>query len=484
MTMSKILVCATALAAVFLASCEQQKGGNVLNTGAKVSGTSTSSDLNNSIQRARAVQAVIWGMPAVNYDLMLQEMLNKTSAKENEIVYWSKPVDWKNQTLTPNPDAIYLMTFFNTKDGPIVIEVPPADKGSFAANIDTIWQMPLEDAGPNGADKGAGGKYLILPPGYKEKAPAGYIVLQSDTFGGYALLRSNLPSHSEADVAKSVEYGKRLKVYPLSQARNPGETKFTDAKDVVFDATVPFNIRFFQSLDRIVQNQPWQTRDKAMIDQLKSIGIEKGKPFNPDAKTPEILNSAALEARDYLEQKYDEGFPPFFPNARWAVPAMPALVQAGSSGYTEPDSYPVDARALTYSIGYIGIKRLGTAQFYLISSKDKDGQPLDGANTYRLAVPPNAPTKQYFSATVYDRQTHALIKNLDRASRASNSAEVQKNPDGSVDIYFAPKQPAGKEANWVPTDPRGKFEVLFRLYGPEKRLFDKTWKLPDIEKVQ
>ncbi len=117
----------------------------------------------------RAVEAVIWGMPAVNADLMLQEMLSKTSGKVNQILYWSRPADQKNQTLTPNPDATYFMTFFNTKDvGPVVIEVPPADGGSLAANIDNIWQMPLEDAGPEGADKGKGGKYLILPPGYTD----------------------------------------------------------------------------------------------------------------------------------------------------------------------------------------------------------------------------------------------------------------------------------------------------------------------------
>ncbi|HSF53256.1 MAG TPA: DUF1254 domain-containing protein, partial [Algoriphagus sp.] len=178
----------------------------------------------------RAISAVIWGMPAVNYDLMLQEMLTKTSAKQNEIVYWSKPVDWHNQTLTPNPDAIYFMIFFNTKEaGPLVIDVPPADgSSSFAANIDNVFQMPLEDAGPYGADKGAGGKYLILPPGYQQKPPSGYIVLAADTYEGYALFRSNLPSHSDSDIATSVAYGKRLKVYPLSQAGNPGETKYTD----------------------------------------------------------------------------------------------------------------------------------------------------------------------------------------------------------------------------------------------------------------
>lgn len=437
-----------------------------------------------SIER-RAVEAVIWGMPAVNYDLMLQEMLRKTPAKPNEIVYWSRPVDWKNQTLTPNPDTLYFMIFFDTKDaGPIVIDVPPAEGGAFAANIDTVWQMPLEDAGPNGADKGAGGKYLILPPGYEEKAPAGFIAIPSETFAGYALFRSNLKSHGDADIAKSLAYGKRLKVYPLSQAEKPGETKFTDAKDVLYDSTIPYDIRFFQSLDRIVQTQPWLTRDKAMIDQLKSIGIEKGKPFAPDPATTAILNMAAAEAGSLLDHNYDQGFPPFFPGSRWAVPAFPEAVKAGSSGYAETDIYPVDARALTYSIGYIGIKRLGTAQTYLIAGKDRKGVDLDGGKTYRLNVPANVPVEQYWSVTAYDRQTHALIMNMPYASRASNAAGLRKNADGSVDIYFGPKAPPGKDANWVPTDPKGRFELLFRLYAPKQELFEKKWILPDVEKFE
>ncbi|HEX6224475.1 MAG TPA: DUF1254 domain-containing protein [Chryseolinea sp.] len=433
----------------------------------------------------RALQAVIWGMPAVNYDLMLQQMLTKTNSKQNEIVFWSQPVDWHNQTLTPNPDAIYFMIFFNTKDvGPLVIDVPPAEgASSFAANIDNVFQMPLEDAGPYGADKGAGGKYLILPPGYNKKTPSGYIVLPADTYEGYGLFRSNLASHSEADITKAVAYGKRLKVYPLSKVGNPGETKFTDANGVLYDATIPYDEKFFRSLDRIVQSQPWLTRDKCMIDQLKTIGIEKGKQFNPDTRTIEILNAATKGAHEYIELMYDAGFPPLNADAHWAVPAMPELIKAGSSSYVETDIYPVDARSLTYAIGYIGIKRLGTAQIYLIAGKDKEGNALSGAETYRLHVPANVPTKQYWSATVYDRKTHALIKNVSGASRASNDTMVQKNNDGSVDIYFASKAPAGKESNWIPTDPNGQFEVLFRLYGPEKALFERTWKLGDIEKV-
>src|SRR5215469_14693981 len=133
-----------------------------------------------AIQR-RAIEAAIWGMPAVNYHLMFQEMVNKVKGGFNQVLYWSRLLDWKNQTLTPNPDVIYLMPFFNTKDvGPVVLEIPPADSGVFNGSIMNNWQAAIEDVGPGGVDKGKGGKYLFLPPGYdKSKIPAGYIPMQS-----------------------------------------------------------------------------------------------------------------------------------------------------------------------------------------------------------------------------------------------------------------------------------------------------------------
>jgi hypothetical protein len=97
-------------------------------------------------------------------------------------------------------------------------------------------------------------------------------------------------------------------------------------------------------------------------------------------------------------------------------------------------------------------------------------------------VPANVPVRQYWSATVYDRATHAPIRNARWPSRSSQTPGLQKNADGSVDVYFAPQAPASKESNWVPTNDGRGFEVLFRFYGPEKPLFEKTWTLPDIEK--
>jgi hypothetical protein len=364
-----------------------------------------------------------------------------------------------------------------------VIEVPPADGGSLNANIDNIWQAPLEDAGRVGADKGKGGKYLIVPPGYAEAVPDGYIPLRSDTYGGYALMRSNLKSHSDADIAASVAYGKRIKIYPLSQAAYPPETKFTDAQNALFDSTIRYDISFFEGLNRIIQAEPWLDRDRAMIDPLKTLGIEKGKPFNPTAETKAALEEGVHEAQAWLEAKYDAGLPPYWEGSRWTYPAPADLIKAAQAGFADPNDYPIDNRGMAYSYAFVGLKRLGAGQFYLISIRDKDGDAFDGGSTYRLTVPPNVPVEQYGSVTAYDRRSHALIRNVPRASRSSQLPEMQKNADGSVDVYFGPKAPDGKEANWVPTDPSRKFELMFRLYGPTKALFDKTWRLSDAEKA-
>ena len=431
----------------------------------------------------RAVEAVLWGMPAVNFQLML-DAFQKMQGQPNQVAYWSKPLNWKNQTLTPNPDTIYFMPFYDTRNGPVVLEIPPAGDGSITGSVDDAWQNALEDVGPAGVDKGKGGKYLILPPGYKDKVPGGYIAMPSDTYHGYAILRSNLKSSSDADVEQAVAYGKRIRFYPLSQASVAGgpQTHFVDAYDKMFEANIPYDARFFDALNRFVQVEPWLTRDKVMIDMLKSLGIDKGKAFAPNAATKSTLDASAKEAHAIINLQYEKVFvPPFNAGTQWALPAVPEVVEGMPNAFAKPNSYPVDGRSITYAMAYFSAKRLGAGQFYLMAIKDKDGHRLDGSKTYRLHIPPNAPVELYWSATVYDGDTHALIRNVSRASRASNAPGVEKNADGSVDVYFAPTAPAGKESNWVPTDAKGHFEVLFRLYGPEKPFFDKTWKLPDIE---
>jgi hypothetical protein len=434
-----------------------------------------------SVER-RAVEAVLWGMPAVNYERMLQAAAANGGAL-NQVVYWSRPVNAKNQTLTPNPDTIYLNPFYDTSKGPVVVEIPPADADHvIVGTFDASWQNALADVGPTGEDKGKGGKYLLLPPGHAGTVPDGYIVLRPDTYRGFVILRSNFKSRSDADIRAAVEHGKRVKVYPLGG--DPGSTVFVDAYDKPFDATIPYDASFFELLHRFVQAEPWITRDKVMIDALKTLGIEKGKPYQPDAKTKLILDQAAKEAHAVITLNYERGFAtPFYEGTRWGVPIPKETVDGLGNVFADPDQYGLDGRATMYHMAYFSPKVLGAGQFYLVNIGDRTGQPLDGGKTYRLRVPANAPIAQYWSVTAYDRETHALIRGVSRPSLASNDTAVQKNADGSTDVYFGPKAPAGKEANWVPTDPKRKFELLFRLYGPKKELFDKQWKLPDAERV-
>ena len=230
-------------------------------------------------------------MPAVNYERMLQAAL-ASGAKPNQVVYWSEPVNWRNQTLTPNPDTIYLNPFYDTTNGPVVVEIPPADADHvIVGSFDVAWQNALADVGPAGADKGEGAKYLITPPGYKEKAPGR---IHRPAVGNVPGLR---------DPAVELQEPQRRRHQGRRRARQAGEGLFA-GRQSRFDGVRgrlrqavrrddPLRRDFFELLNRFVQAEPWLTRDKAMIDILKTIGIEKGKPFKPDEKTNRILADAA-----------------------------------------------------------------------------------------------------------------------------------------------------------------------------------------------
>jgi hypothetical protein len=436
----------------------------------------------------RAVEAVIWGIPAVNYESMVRA-LARAKGDFNQIVYWSRPSDWKNQTLTPITDVLYVIPIINTKTaGPMVLEIPPSDDGVIEGSITDIWQKDLGDLGPAGVDRGKGGKYVVLPPNYNDKIPEGYIAFPSVTYESYAMLRSVPASGSDNDVVKAASYLKRIKLYPLSRAGDPPPTKFVDATNVIFDATIPYDLRFFQSLDRIVQVEPWLERDKAMIDTLRSIGIEKGKPFKPDRRTQEFLKSAAQQAHAWLLNRFLNEGSAYYPREHWRDIFEPFAIKSAFS-FETPVEYDTDMRGVLYywarSTCRCVSERDGPlpTEAYLITHRDRDGRFFEGANTYRLHVPPNVPARHHWSPTVYDVTTHALIRDVPWGSRSSLTPGLQKNADGSVDIYFGPKAPAGKESNWIPTKPGGSYEVIFRFYGPEQAALDKTWRLPDIEEM-
>lgn len=438
--------------------------------------------INTKLLYSRALQSVIWGIPAVNFNAMYQAFLS-AGGIHNQIAYSSQPGNWKNQRLTPNPDAIFALAFYNTMiSGPMVLQIPEAAEFSIVGTIFSCWQLPLEDVGPLGRDQGKGAQYLILPPDYKETVPSEYVVLSAPNYQGYALLRCLPKSDKEADIAEAVGYIKQIELFPLSSENEDHPTNYIDLTAVHFEAAIPYDITFFESLNAIVQQEPWLERDMIMVDVLKGIGIEKNKPFSPSPELRKILHDAAADGKEFLEQKY-ASFVPFYTDSKWFFPADAALLNSWMSGFKQIESYPIEARAGVYFRGYGSLKRTEAeiSQFHLFLIHDHNRNDLDGSKVYKLTIPANVPVNNYWSVTVYNRETHTFIKEMTHSSRSSLNQDLIIDKDGTVTIYFAPSFPEQENTNWIPTKRDEKFEIIFRFNGVEKELLEKKWKLPDLE---
>jgi len=487
----KILNCAVALAALMVVSSPAARAdhfddlANSPMSGGRPTATQSSraEDLDRQSLQQRAVTAAIWGMPIVSMNAMRQAFFRDAKANYNDVVFWSKPSDWKNQTTTPNASARYVYFNFNTKDGPVVVDIPPAvDAGLFGTLLDA-WQTPLADVGPEGEDQGKGGKYLLLPPGFGGDAPAGYIAVRARTYNGYSLLRAIPKGSSEADVSKAIALVKKLRLYPLSKADSPPEQRFVDMSGTLFDGIVRFDESFYLSLAQMINEEPVLAQDRAMMGLLLPLGIEKGKEFKPDAQAQRDLEQSAGAAHAWLMEAQPTYGTPTWPDLSWKLPAPPAATETGFS-FERPDYLDVDARGIGYFCWYAPPKNLGAATYYLAAFKDAKGDSLRGEGSYKLHVPPNVPAQQFWALTLYDRDTCGFIRDMPRAGIDSYDQKMQRNADGSVDIYIGPAPPAGEEANWIETASGRGWFTYFRLYGPEKAFFDKTWKLPEIEKLQ
>ena len=431
--------------------------------------------------RKPAVEAVIWGMPIVNFDAMRQAYFRDGKATYGDIIFWSKPGSWKLQCLTPNTSVRYAFSFVNTSQaGPVVVDLPASGDASLMGTILDAWQVPMTDIGLAGEDQGKGGKYLLMPPGYQGKAPDGYFVLPMKTFNSLVGLRLIVKSEDKASVTKALQYLKQIRVYPLRKASAPLQPHFIDMADTVWDTVPRFDESFYASLSRMVNEEPVQPRDSGMLETLRAVGIEKGKDFRPDAATQTVLEAAAQQAHAWFMDRLVTFGQPYWPDHKWDIPVPPIAVK---SGFTwEADGVlDVDARGIAFYSFFAPPKKLGAGQSYLVTFVDARGRRLHGGDTYRLRVPGDVPVAQFWSVTIHGDSTAALLRDMSRASLDSYDRKAKRNGDGSMDVYFGPKPPQGFEANWIPTVPGNDWFPYFRLYGPEEAFFDKTWKLPDIE---
>ena len=442
--------------------------------------------LKEKLTYSRAVESIIWSMPLMNFKAMRDGHKEDAGVGYNVVAYNSKVQDWRLQITTPNNTTPYVMAFWNVEDGPIVIEIPPTEKdvGLFGVIMDS-WQRPLEDVGAKGKDQGLGGKYLIMPPQYRGTLPiGGYIPLHKKTNLGYFLLRPLISDTSDENLKKAEAFVKKIEIYPLAQADNPPKTKHIDTYGKNLNALPEFDASFFEELHNIIQEEVTLEQDLAIMGLLDAIGIRKGTEYKPDEKMLSVFDRAAKDTLQYLiEQFHNVSNVKFYDDRQWTTIAPPGRLETDYS-WVFPTYIALEDRGAYFQPIFSSVKTFGAATFYLSNAKDNDGNWLEGGNTYKFTVPANAPVKNFWSVIAYDLETGAFIPEMARDGIASSTKGLQGNEDGSVDIFFGPKAPKGKESNYVPTADGKKYFLLFRFYGPEPAVYDKSWKLNDFELIK
>lgn len=426
----------------------------------------------------RAVQAYLLGLPPVNQLANRQAILSMGPANLT-VPIWEQMVDSRTIELTANDNTPYTWSWLDLRNGPMVLEVPPKVLGT----VNDMWYRWAGDVGLTGPDRGAGGKYLLVPPGFQGEIPPGYHVIRTATFSVWVPWRSFLV---DGDPKPGVDEVKKFtKIYPLAQAANPPQLNFINMSGKPFNMVGPAGWTFWEMLNQVVQEEPTETVDPTTLGMWASIGIQKGKPFAPDERMKKLLTEAAAvgdaTARAIGYRMRDRaGY--IFDDANWRY--------AFFGGYKfewQPGVANLDAAAFFFFLATgvtpaMDTKIVGEGSTYPWTALDSKGRPLDGGKNYKLRLPPNVPVKTFWSVIVYNTQTRSMQQSNEQfPSVSSQNKDLQKNADGSIDVYFGPKAPPGKASNWVQTVPGQTWFTILRLYGPLEPWFNKTWRPGEIE---
>ncbi|MBR0827051.1 DUF1254 domain-containing protein [Bradyrhizobium manausense] len=451
----------------------------------------------------------------------------------NTALIFSELMDAKSLFLTANADTVYFWVNLDVTKGPIVVETPPLALGV----VDDMWFNWITDFGLPGPDRGEGGKYLFVPPGYKGELPGGgYFVQQMRTTRATLLGRSFLEKDDPKPVVALIK--KTLKIYPYlpggygtsigsalegkaTLARTPDHkldwaflrpeepAKFFEGSGKVMNTVPPSDFSYFEMLNDLVQKEPVGALDPEIMGSLASIGIVKGKPFNPDARMKSILTdaaaigNAAARTLNFKWRPSDGGY--YYPNSTWFNP----LFLGGYNMETPPPAVsadgvitpypPTGARTLnvrtTMFFGYTFItpamimRLTDIGSQYLIQTVDSMGEYFDGSKTYKVTLPKDVPAGKFWSFTVYDNQTRSMLDTPQRYPRAGSQSyptpAAEPDADGSTTVYFGPTQPAGiKRGNWIQTDPKKGWFAVLRLYSPLEPFFTKEWRPSEIALVR
>jgi len=427
----------------------------------------------------RATQAYLWSLPIMGYAQWQRQQEQVFGAGDTDIVVYNSYRD-KLCLLTANVTTPYIIAFPNlARTGPLVIEIPA---GPTAGGIGNLWQQGLDNGefGEAGPDMARGDRILLLGPGQENPKAEGYRVVKSETFVSLIGLRILTPDPTEGKALLD-----RFQIYPFAQRNNPPPTRFISPSGRPWSGTQPRGMAYWTLLAETLDREPVRERDRVIMAMLKPLGIEKGKPFRPDQRQVRILTDAAfvgeaMARANAYQKRFENSL--IWPDRRWEMSLGfdPGNEPAFATPLDEYASWFYEAVTATKAMA---TKVPGVGQAYLESTKDANGDWLDGGKTYRLKVSGDVPAQQFWSVTIYDNETRCFIDNEQELADRSSRMDLLKNADGSTDIYFGPTPPTGFEKNWIPTTSGRGWFTYFRLYAPTEPFFNRSWKLMDIELV-
>jgi hypothetical protein len=393
--------------------------------------------LYDELDYQRAVQAYLWAMPAVAQNELRLGLERDLGVGNNDVVIFDNFVDPKGVFLTANNTTIYIGAYMNMeRDGPMVLDMPAGLLGM----LDDLWQVPISDVGFVGPDKGAGGRFLILPPGYQGEIPEGYFIVRSST-NLVSLMARGLVKGD--DVKGAADNLRKARIYPYAQRDNPPETHFVSGSGRLVNTIAPAGFAYWERLSAIINSEPVREKDRVMMAMIKPLGIEKGKSFNPDDRQRELLTEGAAVGNAMAKTlSYASRNPEsiYYPGKHWRLnfEINPEMENEYSTQLDERTTYTY--AAIFVARGMI-LKSPGTGSQYLSSFQDKNGNWLDGAKSYSLRVPANVPVKLFWSVTVYDSDTRSMVQTDTNIAAHSSYDKLKTNPDGSLDLYFGPAAP-------------------------------------------
>ncbi len=474
----------------------------------------------DNVDFTHAYEAFVNTMQGVNAAAIRKGFLD-IGVKDNEILVFSRLMDAKSLFLTANADTVYFVGVLDLSKGPMVLETPPNALGT----LDDMWWRWVTDFGVPGPDRGEGGKYLILPPGYEGPLPeGGFYVAHSKTNRVLILGRMFM---EKDDPAPAVELIKKFtKIHPyeaggagtsvaeflsgkakLGRITPPPATVFHEGSGKVMNTVPPNDFSYFEMLNEAVQSEPATALDPELMGPIAAIGIVKGKPFAPDARMRKILTDAlavgnATSRSLLIAPREADWF--YYPGSAWTnflfvsgyefETPIPMISPEGVKPFPPTGYRMLDARS-AFFYGITGITpamamRLpGIGSQYLLAFQDADKQYFDGAKTYRVTLPKGIPEAKFWSLTLYDNQTRSMLDTPQNHPRAGSqnfpSPAAEADVSGVTTVYFGPKQPDGvKRGNWIQTMPGKGWFVILRLYSPLEPFFDKSWRPSEIEVVR